>query len=87
MSSLLVGLVSLVLLPLVPILPGLGSLLSLAFGLIAWRVEPGRRWLVLVAIVVSGGGLALAISQLVAALSAVLASGMGLHRVAVVSMQ
>lgn len=68
------GGVSLVLMPLIPVLPGLGSLLALVFGLIAWRLEPRRRWLVLIAIVVSGSGLVLAASQLVAALSAVLSS-------------
>jgi hypothetical protein len=69
-----VGIVSLVLMPMVPVLPGLGSVVALVFGLVAWRIEPRRRWLVLIAIVVSSGGLILATVQLVAAFSAVLSS-------------
>lgn len=68
------GIVSLVLMPMVPVLPGLGSVVALVFGLVAWRIEPRRRWLVLIAIVVSSGGLILATVQLVAAFSAVLSS-------------
>jgi hypothetical protein len=71
LSSLVVGLTSLALMPVVPILPGLGSLLALILALLALRGR-GRRWLVAVAILVSGGGLVLVVIQLAAALVAAL---------------
>lgn len=61
--------------PMVPILPGLGSLLGLILGFLAYRYEPGRRWIAGITIVVSSGGLTLMLIQLVAVLTAALAAG------------
>jgi hypothetical protein len=75
--ALAVALTSLALLPFVPILPGLGSVLAIVLGALAagsQRVAP-RRWLAVAAIVVGGGGLVLALAQLVIALAAALGVG------------
>ncbi len=67
--------VSLGLLPFIPILPGLGSLLALTLGLLAYRRLPaGRRGRAVVTIAIGGMGAMLALTQLLAALLAVLAA-------------
>jgi len=54
----------------------LGSLLALVLGLLTYRRLSQQRWLAVAAIVVGGAGLMLALTQLMAALSAVLGASL-----------
>jgi len=68
--ALVIGAVSLGLLPFVPILPGVGSLLVLAWGVLACGGAGRPRWLAVSAVVVGALGTFLAAVQLAAVLFA-----------------